>query len=521
MSAETLPFFDQPGREAACREVARTAEPPGLAPAGTPSAPTTVTALIARVKGALADALPPRVYVLGEVSNLKLHESGHVYFRLKDADCAIDCAMFRQHARRCRFDLSDGLEVVAEGRVDVYDVRGQLQLYVEHITPRGAGALELAFRQLCEKLRKEGLFDPSRKKLIPRFPRAVGVVTSATGAAVRDIRRTLLRRWPAARVFLLPSNVQGEGAAGQIAECVRLLDDSAGRFDIDTIIVARGGGSLEDLWAFNEEIVARAIFAAGTPIISGVGHEVDVTVADMVADARAATPTAAAELAVPDASEVSRHVRQLSSRLGRIVAEAARNAGAQLEAVLRSVVFRDPAQRVRTQVQRLDELSHRLRAAMGERLRGARSQLEPAAGRLAVHPPSWLLQQKRAQLSEATHNLSWMLGRRSKQAGDALAGVAERLSAVRPAHRLALARQRITALARQLEAMSYRNVLKRGYSVTRNRAREVIRSPGQVAAGERIETELAEGKLASRVEPTESKAHATRRTGRNEKTLFD
>jgi len=250
--------------------------------------------LVSQVKAALAEAFPKRVAVVGEISNCKRHSSGHIYFRLKDARASIDAVMFRSHASKLRFSPEDGMEVVVDGRVDVYDVRGQLQFYAERMTPRGVGELELAFRQLKDKLAAQGLFDPARKKPLPPFPRAVGVVTSPTGAAVRDIARTLRRRWPAARVYLVETLVQGEGAAEQVAAAVAALDAGAERLDIDVLIVARGGGSLEDLWAFNEEPVARAIAAARTPVISGVGHEVDFTIADLVADVRAATPTAAA-----------------------------------------------------------------------------------------------------------------------------------------------------------------------------------------------------------------------------------
>jgi len=326
--------------------------------------PLTVTELVGRIKEALLDAFGRRVVVIGEISNFKRHSSGHLYFSLKDAGATIDAVMFRQLASGVRFEVGDGLEVVAEGRVDVYEKQGRLQLYVERLTPRGAGALELAFRQLKAKLQAEGLFDPARKKPLPPFPRAIGVITSPTGAAVRDIARTLRRRWPAARVYLVGVRVQGDQAAGEIAEAVALLDAKADELGIDTIIVGRGGGSLEDLWAFNEEAVARAIFAARTPIISGVGHETDFAISDFVADVRAATPTAAAELAAPDSAELRRHVRVLGGRLGRRAAERLAAGQAALDGILRSVVFRDPAWRVRSARQELAELAGRMQIGL-------------------------------------------------------------------------------------------------------------------------------------------------------------
>lgn len=411
-----------------------------------------VSALIARIKGALADAFPKRVTVLGEISNFKRHSSGHMYFRLKDANAAIDAAMFCSNAARLKFAPEDGMEVVVDGRVDVYDVRGQLQIYVQRMTPRGEGALELAFRQLCEKLRAEGLFDEAAKKPIPRFPRAIGVVTSPTGAAIRDIRRTLRRRWPAARVYLVPTPVQGEGAAEAIAEGVTLLDAGAETWEIDTIIVARGGGSLEDLWAFNTEPVARAIFAAATPVISGVGHEIDVTIADMAADIRAATPTAAAELAVPDVTEVRRILSDLAGRMTRWLRDRILAARSVLRGIGRSVVFRDPGAGVRTRTQRIDELS----------------------GRLA-----------------------WALGGASKRAGDLLSGLQVRFQACSPIHRLALARQKVNSAARQLAVMSHRAVFRRGFSLTRGQDGRILRSAGQARPGDTVETELADGRFKS------------------------
>lgn len=458
-----------------------------------------VSELVARIKSALAEALPERFCVVGEISNLSLPASGHLYFSLKDSRAAIAAAMWRSQAERLKFRPVDGLEVVAEGRVDVYDAQGRLQLYVERMTPRGQGALELAFRQLKEKLQAEGLFDPSRKKPIVRFPRAIGVITSATGAAIRDVQRTLRRRWPAAEVYLLPVPVQGEGAAEQIAQAVRLLDAQADRLGIDTILLVRGGGSLEDLWAFNEEVLARAVFAARTPIVSGVGHEVDVTICDLVADMRAATPTAAAELAVPDREELRRHLLQQQTRLRRSLQEKTAAARRMLEGLLRSAAFRDPLGQVRNGAQRVDELSHRLRAALHGRLAGAARQLQPAAHRLAAVHPSRLLERAAGRLDRQFARLRWALGGRSKRAGDRLAEIRQRMEKAHPVHRLSLARQRLEAMGRQLEAMSYRNVLRRGFSVTRAENGRLLRSVADAQPGRRVRTELADGEFQSEI----------------------
>ena len=482
-------------------------------------APLTVSALVGRIKEALLDALPSRLAVVGEISNFKRHGSGHLYFSLKDADAVIDAVMFRQWARGARFDIADGLEVVAEGRVDVYPKQGRLQLYVERLTPRGAGALELAFGQLKERLAGEGLFDPERKRPLAPFPRGVGVITSPTGAAVRDIARALSRRWPAARAYLVGVRVQGDSAAGEIAEAIRLLDASAQRLGIDTIIIARGGGSLEDLWAFNEEVVARAIFAAETPIISGVGHETDFTIADFVADVRAATPTAAAELAAPDSEELRRHCDGLASRLSRRLQErlsAGRNA---LAAVGRSAVFRDPDSPVRSARQQLDELTTCMRHALVESLRSGEQRLAAAERTLAERHPRRAAEAVGAALAARARDLAWALGRRAKLAADALVELSARIADVHPRHRARLARQRVDSLARQLDAMSYRAVLLRGYSVTRLAGGKILRSTADVGGGDALRTELADGEVRSHVVGLPGRKRKT--TTDDEPTLFE
>jgi len=483
------------------------------------AAPLTVTALVSGIKEALLDAFPATFSVVGEVSNFKRHSSGHLYFSLKDASSAIDAVMFRQAAAGVRFDLADGLEVVATGRVDVWPKAGRLQLYVQRVAPKGAGALELAFRQLRQRLEAEGLFDPARKKPVPRFPRAVGVVTSPTGAAIRDIARTIARRWPAARVFLVGVRVQGDEAPGEIAEAVRLLDAAAKRYEIDTLIVGRGGGSLEDLWAFNEEVVARAIFEAHTPVISGVGHEVDVTIADLVADARAATPTAAAEMAVPDGAELARRVNVLGGRLSRRAGEVLAAARSGLTGILRSAVFRDPSGPVRAARQELDELTTRLRGGLEAARRSREQRLHQAERTLGEHHPRRLLERAEHELARARRDLAWGLGGVARRSADALAARSARLVAAHPRQALRLARQRLAALARQHEAMSYKAVLRRGYSVTRKDGR-ILRRAGDAAPGDRLRTELADGTVRSQVTGAGRRKRPARRT-EDGPTLFD
>ena len=524
MSSSARLFFD-PDNARGPTEGPDVGKPPPSDSALQPSGkPWSVSKLVGRIKSSLADAFPAPVCVVGEISNLKMHTSGHIYFRLKDADAAIDAVMFKFAASRLKFRPTDGLEVFVEARVDIYDVRGQLQLYVESITPKGAGALDLAFRQLRGKLEGQGFFDPTAKRPIPRFPQVIAVVTSATGAAVRDIRRTLRRRWPVARVYLVSVLVQGEGAAEQIARAVALLDANAERLMIDTIIVARGGGGLEDLWAFNEEVVARAIFAAGVPVISGVGHEVDVTIADLVADARAATPTAAAELATPDRAEVGRLLGQMAGRIRRNCIQTLASARTQLDAIGRSVVFRDPAARLRTQNQRLDELSHRLLAGIRDSIARRRRLLEPTVTRMAELHPAYLRERANNRVDRSVSRLRWALNAQAKNAGGRLGELRIRLVVAHPKHHHSLAKHQVDAAARQLDAMSYRSVLGRGFSVTRDADGNILRSAAGISPGASIKTELADGRISSRVlsgKHPPPRRQNNKTSTRSEPTLFD
>ena len=480
----------------------------------------TVSLLVGQIKSALAESFPKTVTVVGELSNCTLAGSGHFYFSLKDDRSAIGGVMWRGQASRLKFRPEDGMEVVLTAKVDVYEAQGKLQIYAQTITPKGAGALELAFRQLKEKLQGEGLFDPARKKPLVRFPRAIGIVTSSTGAAVCDISRTLRRRWPGVTGYLVPTLVQGDAAAKQIAAAIADLDAAAERLHIDTLIVARGGGSLEDLWAFNEEPVARAIAAARTPVISGVGHEVDVTIADLVADVRAATPTAAAELAVPDAAEIDHRLSQLTAKLHGLVTGMLADADAELKSILRSVVFRDPAWRLRSAAQSVDELAIRLPGGLKDRLALDRRRLEPLANRMAALHPARSAERARATLDRLLDRLAWAFGARSKREGDRLSALVGRLQAIHPRHELALARQRVAAAARQLEALSYRATLARGFSVTRTADRQLVRAADQLAPGDLIETELADGRIKSVVNGPAGQSRR-RKKSRQTPTLFD
>jgi exodeoxyribonuclease VII large subunit len=343
-----------------------------------------VSQLTARIKSLLEGEFPS-VWVSGEISNFSRPQSGHCYLTLKDDQAQIRAVMWRTAASRVRFDLQDGMEVVCQGYLDVYAPRGSYQLVIQQLEPKGVGALELALRQLRERLAREGLFEAARKRPLPKFPRRIAFVTSPTGAAIRDFLEVLRRRWHGVHVLIVPVRVQGEGAAGEIAagiERVNLLATS-----VDVLVVGRGGGSLEDLWSFNEEVVVRAIHASRIPVVSAVGHEIDVTLSDLVADVRALTPSEAAERIVPLADEIRAYLSGQRQRLASALRARAAAARSRLDAVAGSRTFRRPLERVQHLGRMLDELQARGTRAIHRRLEIARSLLEARAGSLASLSP--------------------------------------------------------------------------------------------------------------------------------------
>jgi exodeoxyribonuclease VII large subunit len=342
----------------------------------------TVSALTGQIKAALEDEFGS-IGLVGEISNLSRPRSGHLYFNLKDEGASIRAVMWRSAASKVVFDLADGLSVRVRGSVTVYEPRGDYQIQVRTIEPEGIGALDLAFRQLCERLSREGLFDAERKRPIPRFPRRIVLVTSPTGAAVRDFLQVAGRRWPGVEILIAPAKVQGLGAAEEIAEAIAMGNRVR---DADLIVLVRGGGSLEDLWAFNEEVVARAIFASRLPVVSGVGHEVDVTVADLVADVRALTPSEAAERCVPDARELLGVVDVLGGRLARSLQRRAERDRARLERVEERLhrAGRDALEAVES---RLDLLSERMNGALRSILDDRAESLARRAAQLEALSP--------------------------------------------------------------------------------------------------------------------------------------
>jgi exodeoxyribonuclease VII large subunit len=347
----------------------------------------TVTELTRKVKGRLEGEWSG-VRVEGELSNVKYHGSGHVYFTLKDERASISAAFFRSDAVRARFRLEDGQKIRVYGGLTLYAPQGRFQILVKRVEAVGTGDLEIAFRQLWEKLSAEGLFDDDRKRPVPEYPGRIGVVTSGTGAALQDIRTAVERRAPHVALVLRPARVQGEGAARDIAAAIAELDAWGG---CDTILVARGGGSLEDLWAFNEEIVARAIAACDTPVVTGIGHEVDTTIADFTADLRAATPTAAAELATPAREELLAEIEGQAERLGLGMRRLLRVRRDRVMLLAGSRAFRDPLAYCRQRAQDVDRIVERLGRAGARRMERVRLRFEATIGRLDALSPLAIL----------------------------------------------------------------------------------------------------------------------------------
>jgi exodeoxyribonuclease VII large subunit len=350
-----------------------------LIPEQAPQRVLSVFELTSQIKDLLEGTFQ-QVWVAGEISNFSRPQSGHCYLTLKDDRAQIRAVLWRTAASRLRFELEDGLEVICQGSLDVYAPRGSYQLVIRQIEPKGIGALELALRKLKEKLAAEGLFDPARKRPLPRFPRRIAFVTSPTGAAVRDFLEVLRRRWRGADVLVVPVRVQGDGAAQEIAAAIAAVNRFAE--PVDCLVVGRGGGSLEDLWAFNEEAVVRAIHASRIPVVSAVGHEIDVTLADLVADVRALTPSEAAELVVPAAEEIMLALRSQQQRLLGALRRRAMLSRSRLDQLAGRRMFRKPFELVHDAARRLDELSVRSLRAARRRLSAARKQADAAANHL-------------------------------------------------------------------------------------------------------------------------------------------
>jgi exodeoxyribonuclease VII large subunit len=437
----------------------------------------TVSELTARIRDLLGKNFTD-ILVQGEISNCREAQSGHIYFTLKDDRAQVRCVLFKQQRRGTKFRPEDGLQVTVRGSISVYEQRGEYQIYVENLDPIGLGALQLAFEQLKKRLEAEGLFDAARKKPLPLLPSRIGLITSPRGAAVRDVVRILTRRFPNVHLTVFPVRVQGEGAAEEIVKALKFFN---AKKMADVLILARGGGSMEDLWAFNEEHVARAIFASEIPVISGVGHETDFTIADFVADVRASTPSAAAELVVQTRREFDRHIADLRESLSGLIRYRLLELSRRVHELSARRGFRRPLDLLRQQRQRADEMTSRL--ALGLRARLEQSRKRFTAAHLCIASFDF-------RVKIASFRLR--LEKRSAEVG------------VRIERLLRAKRERLAHLALQLEERSPLRVLERGYAIATDASGNLLRSAESVALGDSVAIQLHRGRLTTEVRKKES-----------------
>ncbi|QTM99785.1 exodeoxyribonuclease VII large subunit [Sediminibacillus dalangtanensis] len=434
----------------------------------------TVTALTKYIKRKFEmDRHLKDVWLKAEISNFKHHSRGHMYLTLKDDHSRIQAVMFAGNNRSLKFKPENGMNVLVKGELSVYEPQGQYQLYISQMEPDGIGALYLAFEQLKEKLSKEGLFDHSVKQSIPVYPKKIGVITSPTGAAVRDIMTTLSRRYPIAKSVLFPVLVQGSQSAASI---VKAIETASRMGDFDVLIVGRGGGSIEELWSFNEEIVARAIHASTVPVISAIGHETDFTISDMVADMRAATPTAAAELAVPSQAEIKERIIALDRSMDRALKSRLASAKERLGQLQRAYAFRYPAQLLRQKEQELDKFVERLGRGLSARHNSKQDSLRALHKRLMLKHPKTQTQLMGRELNQLRLRLDRAFAKEVQARQNRFQKNLDKLSLLNPL-----------------------NTMKRGYSITYQQNGEVLSSTKKVQPGEQVTVKLFDGSLDCQV----------------------
>jgi exodeoxyribonuclease VII large subunit len=432
----------------------------------------TVSELTQEIKNIL-DLKFSDIWIEGEISNLRIPPSGHIYFTLKDDFSQIRAVLFKMQARTLRFVLQDGLHVVCRGRVSVYERRGEYQLILEEVEPKGIGALQLAFLQLKDRLEKEGLFDPAHKKPIPMIPQTIGIVTSPTGAVIRDMLHIIHRRFENIHILLHPVRVQGEGASLEIAKAI---EDFNKRMNVDVIIVGRGGGSLEDLWSFNEEIVVRAIYHSKIPIVSAVGHETDYTISDFVADLRAPTPSAAAELVVRDKREIKNTLHYLEERLENQILQTLQENRTNLSHLKKMLT--DPRKKIEEYFLRADDLVNRFRILTSWTLKRKRERSLHLSERLSLQNPIQRVKNLRLAISE--------IGKRLGQT---------------MRYSVEIQRQKVEGIFGKLGSLSPLSILQRGYSITRKfPSLQILRDAVHVREGDKVEVRLHKGTLLCGVE---------------------
>jgi exodeoxyribonuclease VII large subunit len=429
----------------------------------------TVSQVNSLIKEILGNNLPGRLTITGEITDFKLHHSGHCYFSLKDENALLPCVMWKSSFSKVRFEPENGMAVLGTGFIDIYEPQGKYQFYVERMEPAGVGALQLAFEQMVRRLEAQGLFDDKYKKALPPYPERIGILTSESGAAIEDIKDSIWNRWLCVRLFLYPVPVQGEGAAEKIAAGLRDINRRNKELKLDILIVGRGGGSMEDLWAFNEEVLARAIFDSKIPVISAVGHEVDTTIADLVADARASTPTKAGVVAVPDMQEVLERLAYFQKRLDSVLRAKLELCQENLQTVLASTVFRSPLLPVRYREQQLDETVTNLAELIRKLLAEGKDKLHRFYEQVIKIEPHRLLREKIVDLNDLKN----------------LANTA--IKAVINKGQMLLIAQK-----NRLAGLNPKSVLQRGYSITSSKKTGLlVRNLADVQITDYIITELA------------------------------
>lgn len=431
------------------------------------------------VKSTLDGGLPSRMIVRGQISDWKRHQSGHCYFILKDESSQLSCILWSSRFKNLKFHPENGMEIFSTGHIEVYVPQGRYQFYADLLEPAGIGALQIAFEQMCAKLKAEGLFEDGRKKPLPKYPMRIGIVTSKSGAAVQDIISSIIHRWPCAELLVFDVPVQGEGAGEKIAQTIGRVNQRNDRLKLDVLIVGRGGGSMEDLWAFNEEVLARAICASVIPIISAVGHETDVTISDLVADARASTPTKAGVIAVPDYRETLGRLEMTARQLSQNMRLRWDASDARLQAIQARWFFRETSTLVERAWQRVDEGQLRLSQAGRKRFSQLRDQLDRIGRAVQKIEPGRLIAQHTLHLHRLEDTAGRLIGKIVSQK-----------------------QLQLTAAENKLEALNPRAVLRRGYSLTVHaESGRLILRPEDASVGDLIVTELAnQKKIKSRVE---------------------
>lgn len=436
----------------------------------------TVSEITSHIKNILETAITP-LWIKGEISNYKKHSSGHMYFTLKDEGSSLPCVFFRQFNHYLRFEPENGMEVMCYGQIKVYERSGQYQLYVNQMRPIGIGELEIAFRNLKEKLEEEGLFDEFHKKMIPEYPSRIGIVTSPTGAAIQDMKNVLSRRFPVA-ILLYPARVQGEGAAKEIAEGIREFNK---RKNADVIVVGRGGGSIEDLWPFNEEIVAREIFASKIPIISAVGHETDFTIADFVADLRAPTPSAAAELVVPERTALMSILESYSDRMQNLLNNRVREQSTQCRELIYRLERRHPENILMNYSQQLDDLQIRLRDSLNY-LVDIRFDLEEMKIKFLQSLKNTCIDKNSKSINDFNSQMRYLMSENYTKAHDKFINLSARLEELNPL-----------------------KILKSGYTLTKKGER-ILNTIKNVAVDDRLEIHFYDGTCKSSVTEVQEKS---------------